>query len=121
MTLSAAALAGVNVTEWSGVASAAALDRQAGRGNASSTTAATPSITTTNASDVLIAGLTYSGSAASTLSGISFTALTSHNAGSSLHGRAACQITSATGSYQATWGLSSATTSGTAILALKGA
>jgi hypothetical protein len=117
-TLSAAAVASANVSEWSGVASASALDVQAARGNVAATTASTPALTTTNANDLLVAGLNYSGTATSSLSGGGFTALTPHTAGN-VNGRAAYRTVSATGTYTATWDLSAAATSGTAILALK--
>jgi hypothetical protein len=117
-TLSAAGIASANVSEWSGVASASALDVQAARGNAAAATASTPPLTTTNPNDLLVAGLNYSGTATSSLGGGGFTALTSYNAGN-VNGRAAYRTVSSTGTYTATWNLSAAVTSGTAILALK--
>jgi hypothetical protein len=117
-TLSTAATGSVNVSEWDGVAGASPLDVQAGKGNPASTAAPTPALTTTNADDLLVGALNYSGAATSTLSGGGFTALTDYNAGN-VHGRAAYRAVSTTGTYTATWTLSAATSSGTAILALK--
>jgi hypothetical protein len=117
-TLSAAGVASANISEWSGVATASALDVQAARGNAAATTASTPPLVTTNANDLLVAGLNYSGTATSSLSAGGFTALTSYNAGN-VNGLAAYLTVSSTGTYTATWTLSAAVTSGTAILALK--
>ena len=57
--LSAADLASANVSEWSGVATAQAVDAFAGPGNASSTTAATPSIATTNANDLVLGAINF--------------------------------------------------------------
>jgi hypothetical protein len=117
-TFTVAGIASANVSEWSGVATASAFDVQAARGNAAATTASTPPLATTNANDLLIAGLNYSGTATSSLSGGGFTALTSYNAGN-VNGRAAYRAVSSMGTYTATWTLSAAVTSGTAILALK--
>src|SRR5829696_3392548 len=59
VNLSAPDLASANVSEWSGVAAAGALDSAAGRGNASSTTASTPSIATTNANDLIVGAINF--------------------------------------------------------------
>jgi Big-like domain-containing protein/calcineurin-like phosphoesterase family protein len=118
-TLSASATAAGNVSEWSGVVTAAPLDGQAGRGNASSTTTSTPPLTTLNADDVVVGALNYQGSAGAALAAGAFTPLSSFAVGTT-NGRAAYRIVSSPGTYQASWTLPSATTSGTAILALKG-
>jgi hypothetical protein len=107
----------MNVSEWSGVASAGALDGSAS-GKGTSATAATPSLTTSNASDVVIGAVNYTGSATSTVGSASFTALGNFDAGTS-HGRLAYLPTSATGSYQASWTLSASSSYGSAILALE--
>jgi hypothetical protein len=120
VTLSAEKAAAANVAEFSGVAGAAALDVSAGSGSASSTTAATPTIATTNATDLLVGAVNYPGTATAELTGTGFTAL-SPFAVSTLNGRAAYRVVSATGSWSAVWTLSKASTSGGAILALKGA
>jgi Big-like domain-containing protein/calcineurin-like phosphoesterase family protein len=119
-TISASGAASMNVSEWSGVASASPVDQQASRGNASSTTAATPSITTTNASDVVIGAINYPAAATSTLTTSGFTSLNDFNSGSGVHGRAAHRVVSSTGAYSVSWTLSAASASGAAILALKG-
>jgi hypothetical protein len=120
-TLSAAAAISANVSEWSGVATATPVDVQGFGGNASSTTAATPSLTTLNANDVVIGAINYPGSATSALTTSGFTPLNAFSSGTSTNGRAAYDVVSTTGAYQASWTLSAAATSGGAILALKGA
>jgi Bacterial Ig domain/Calcineurin-like phosphoesterase len=118
-TFSTTATTAANVSEWSGVVTASPLDVQAGRGNASSTTTSTPPLTTTNADDVLVGALHYTGGAGATLTAGSFTPLSAFTTGTT-NGRAAYRIVSSTGTYQASWALPAAATSGTAILALKG-
>jgi len=117
--LSAADLASANVTEWSGVAPTAAVDSFAGQGNASSTTAPTPSITTSNPKDLVVGAINFPLSVASTLAAPGFTSLDDFTV-SSVKGRAAYRLVSATGSYSLAWTLSGSSTSGGAILALKG-
>ena len=119
VTLSASKALAVNVSEWSGVA---ALDRSASGSGASSNSISTSSLTTTNAKDLVIGATNYPATATATLTPGTFTSLTAFDSGSGVHGRAAYQITSATGSFQATWTLSAASGGhGTAILALKAA
>jgi chitodextrinase len=122
VTLNTAKAASADVAEFSGVASASALDAAAGNtGTASSTTATTPALTTTNASDVLVGAINYpSSTTTATLNAPGFTALQPF-AVSTVQGRAAYRIVSAAGTYQAAWTLSAAANSGGAILALKGA
>ena len=120
VNLSAADLASANVSEWSGVAPTQAVDAFAGQGNASSTTAATPSIATTNANDLVLGAINFPRAAASTLATTGFTALDNFNA-STVSGRAAYRVVSATGSYSLAWTLSAASPSGAAVLALKAA
>ena len=76
-TLSAANTAAANVTEWSGVATTGTLDGAQGSGSAASTTAAAPSITTTQPGDLVISAMNYPGNVASALANGGFTALTS--------------------------------------------
>ena len=120
VNLSAADLASANVSEWSGVAPTQAVDAFAGQGNASSTTAATPSIATTNANDLVLGAINFPRAAASTLATSGFTALDNFNA-STVSGRAAYRVVSATGSHSLAWTLSAASPSGAAVLALKAA
>ena len=117
--LSAADIVSANVSEWSGVAAAQAVDAFAGQGNVSATTAPTPSITTTNANDVVLGAINFPRAVSATLATPGFSALNNFNA-STVSGRAAYDIVSATGSYSLMWNLSGASTSGGAILALKG-
>lgn len=120
VNLSAADLASANVSEWSGVAPTQAVDAFAGQGNASSTTAATPSIATTNANDLVLGAINFPRAGASTLATTGFTALDNFNA-STVSGRAAYRVVSATGSHSLAWTLSAASPSGAAVLALKAA
>lgn len=118
--LSAADLASANVSEWSGVATAGALDVSAGQGNASSTTASTPLVTTTNANDLVVGAINFPRSVTSALATPGFTSLQDFNT-SSVSGRAGYQTVSVAGSRSLAWTLSGASTSGGAILALKAA
>ncbi len=122
VTLSAAKSAAVNVSEWSGVAAASAVDQTAQAGAASSTAVSTPSVTTTNPKDVVIGAVNYPAAATSTLTGATFTSLNDFNYSSSVHGRAAYVVTGAAGTYQATWSLSVASGgNGGVVIALKAA
>ena len=96
------------------------MDAFAGQGNASSTTAATPSIATTNANDLVLGAINFPRAAASTLGTTGFTALDNFNT-STVSGRAAYRVVSAAGSHSLAWTLSAASPSGAAVLALKAA
>jgi hypothetical protein len=120
VNLSAPDLASANVSEWSGVATAGALDAAAGQGNVSSTTASTPTIGTGNANDLIIGAINFPLAVTSTLAGAGFSPLQDFTV-STVKGRAAYRIVSAPAAYSAAWTLSGSSTSGTAILALKGA
>ena len=117
VTLSVAKAASANVSEYRGVARTSALDVSAGTGNALSTTAGTPTITTTIPGDLVVAAINYPGSATSTLTGTAYTALSNFTA--TVNGRAAYRIATAAGTSTAIWTLSSAAASGGAIIALK--
>jgi hypothetical protein len=118
--LSAPDIVSANVSEWSGVATASPVDVFGGQGNASGTTASTPAISTTNPNDVVVGAINFPLSVSSTLTTPGFTELVDFNA-STVKGRAAYRVVSATGSYSVAWALSGASTSGGAILALKAA
>jgi Calcineurin-like phosphoesterase/Purple acid Phosphatase, N-terminal domain len=120
VNLSAPDLASANVSEWSGVATAGALDAAAGQGNVSSTTASTPTIGTGNANDLIIGAINFPLAVTSTLAGAGFSPLQDFTV-STVKGRAAYRIVSAPAAYSAAWTLSGSSTSGAAILALKGA
>jgi len=120
VNLSAPDLASANVSEWSGVAAAGAFDAAAGQGNASSTTASTPAIATMNASDLVVGAINFPLNVSSTLASAGFNSLDDFTV-STVKGRAAYRVVSAAGGYSAAWTLSGASTSGAAILALKGA
>jgi Calcineurin-like phosphoesterase/Purple acid Phosphatase, N-terminal domain len=117
VNLSAADLASANVSEWRGVAASGALDASAGQGNASATTAPTPSITTSTPGDLVIGGINFPRTAESFLA-TDFTQLRDFSAGT-VSGRAAYRIAPAAGAHSITWNLSAASPSGGAILALK--
>lgn len=118
--LSAPDLAGANVSEWRGVAPAGALDFFGARGNAFSTTAATPAITTTRAGDLIVGAINYPRAANSSLATAGFAELHDFDA-SPVNGRASYRVASPIGSYSVAWMLSAASTSGGAILALRAA
>jgi hypothetical protein len=102
------------------VAPTPAVDGSGGQGNASGTTAQTGAITTTNSNDLVIGAINFPRSIASTLTTPGFSELAEFNA-STVSGRAAYGIVSATGTYSLSWTLAGAATSGGAILALKAA
>jgi hypothetical protein len=118
--LSAADIASANVSEWSGVATTQAVDALGGQGNASATTAATPAISTANANDLVIGAINFPRAVSSNLTTPGFSELSDFDA-STVSGRAGYGVVSSTGTYSLSWTLSGATTSGSAILALKAA
>lgn len=123
VTLSAAVTSTYSLSEWTGVDSSA-IDTSATLGQAATTTPAACNVTTTNANDLIIGGISYGSATAPTLntgSGGSsgFTALT-EVAGSTFYGGSAYRIVSATGTYGPTWTTPSVGT-GEATLALKAA
>jgi glycoprotein endo-alpha-1,2-mannosidase len=121
-TLSAASAAAALVTEWTGVATASAVDRSAGGGAGSSTTVATPQLTTTNATDLVIGAVNYPSAVTSTLGTGPFRGLNNFSLSTTIHGRAAYAVTTVSGNYLASWNLSGPSGgSGGAILALKAA
>jgi hypothetical protein len=120
-TLSASNTAAANVTEWRGVAAVGALDGALGAGTAASTTAAAPSVTTTQPGDLVIGAVNYAGNAASTLASGGFTALSPFSVTTVVNGRAAYAVATTTGSYRASWTLASAVASGGTTIALRAA
>jgi Calcineurin-like phosphoesterase/Purple acid Phosphatase, N-terminal domain len=118
--LSAPDVVSASVSEWSGIAATQAVDAMAGQGNASGTTAATPTITTTNPKDLILGAINFPQAVSSTLATPGFSELDDFTA-STVKGRAGYGVVSATGSYSLSWTLSGAATSGGAILALKAA
>jgi acid phosphatase type 7 len=118
ITLSAAKSAAAELSEWSGLAAA---DKAAGASNASATTAATPTITTTAPFDLVIGAINYPNSVTSTLSTGGFSPLLDFGYSTTVHGRAAYDRTTGTGTYQAAWTLSGVSGgAGSAVLALSG-
>jgi hypothetical protein len=111
-----------NVVEFSGVATSSPGDvfSPDNSGNASSTTQATPSISTGNANDLVICAIHYA-QTTGTESTSGFTDLTNFDDGASGSGRAAYQIVSATGSYSVTWTLGVAKATGTISVSFKAA
>jgi hypothetical protein len=120
-TFSAPNTATANVTEWNGVATTGTLDGAQGSGSAASTTAAAPSITTTQPGDLVISAINYPGNVASALANGGFTALTSFSMPTLVNGRAAYMVATTTGSYRAAWTLASPAASGGTTIALRAA
>lgn len=108
-----------SVLEFSGVATTTPLDVASGDNSAtaSSTTVATPSITTANASDLLIAAAHFPQTTTTAPSG--WTALTDYDYSTTGSGRGAYQVVSATGTYSASWTAGSAVAAGVLTLAFK--
>jgi hypothetical protein len=118
--LSAPDVVSANVSEWSGIATAQPVDGLAGQGNASGTTAQTPAIATANAADLVVGAINFPRTVSTTLTTPGFSQLDEFNA-STVSGRAAYRVVSATGTYSMSWTLSGASASGGAILALRAA
>jgi calcineurin-like phosphoesterase family protein/fibronectin type III domain protein len=118
VTLSAADIASTNISEWRGVATVNPLDAAAAGGNASSTVASTPAITTASANDLVLGAINYQGTASASLATSGFTSLGNFDV-SVMKGRVAYRLGSAPGSHRVSWSLSAATPSGGAIVALR--
>jgi chitodextrinase len=116
--LASSSLVGANVSEWSGVAIAAALDGSASVGNPSSNAGSTPSLAT-NPGDLVLGGLNTSQAVTTTLATAGFTPLTNFGNLAGENGRAAYRIVTDTGPYSVRWTFSANASSGAAILALK--
>ena len=120
ITLNSSGTATADISEWSGVIGAAAVDAAVAGSLASTTTPSTPTVVTTNATDVVIGAINYPATATATLNGSTFKSLR-FGTSTVVHGNAAYAITTAAGSYQAAWSLSALSGgSGGVILALKG-
>jgi hypothetical protein len=111
-----------NIVEFSGIASATAVDQSINSSNVSSTAQVSPSITTLNANDLLIGGegnstatATVNQAGSSPTSG--WTQLTSLSATAQAAG--AYQVVSATGTYSLAFTLGSAHTTATSLMAFK--
>jgi len=116
--LASSSTVGANVSEWSGVATTAALDGSASVGNASSTAGSTPSLAT-NPGDLVLGALNTSQAVTTTLATTGFTSLTNFGNLAGENGRAAYRIVPDTGPYSVRWTFSGSSSSGAAILALK--
>jgi hypothetical protein len=120
ITLSRARSASADVSEWSGLGTT--LDTAAGGSEASAASAATPLFTTGGAADLVISAINYPNDVSSTLAAGPFNALTDFDYSTTVHGRIAYALTTATTSGQAAWTLSRASGgAGGAILAINAA
>jgi hypothetical protein len=122
ITLSRAKSASADVSEWSGLGTT--LDTAAGGGSdASAASAATPLITTGGTPDLVITAINYPNDVSSTLAAAGpFNTLTDFGYSTTVHGRIAYALTTATTSSQAAWTLSGASGgAGGAILAFSAA
>lgn len=109
-----------NVLEFSGLLGSSSLDVASpdNSATASSTTAATPSITTSNASDLILAGWHFGQTTTSGLTS-GWTALSNFDDTTVGSGRAAYQLASSTGSYSASLTLGAAKAAGVITAAFK--
>lgn len=120
VTISASKTFSYNVVEFSGILSASAVDQSASVSNSvSGTPLLTPSITTTNANDLIIGGMSASNNSM-TLGSSGYTALTNMVPVSTMKGVGAYQIVSSTGTYQISWTPGASAVSGAGIMAFKG-
>jgi chitodextrinase len=116
--LSTADIASANVSEWMNVATVNPLVASSGAGNASSTTASTPSIVTTSSTDLVLGAVNYPGSGTASLSTAGFTPLGNFDA-AGVHGRIAYRLAPPVGTHRVSWTVSAATPSGGVIAALR--
>jgi hypothetical protein len=115
-TLSRARSASADVSEWSGLGTT--LDTAGGGSVASATSADTPLITTGGTTDLVISAINYPNDVSSTLASGPFNALADFGYSSTVHGRIAYALATATSNGQAAWTLSGASGgAGGAILA----
>ncbi|HEV8103293.1 MAG TPA: hypothetical protein VGP69_06115 [Gaiellaceae bacterium] len=120
ITLSRAKSASADVSEWSGLGTT--LDTAGGGSNESAASAATPLITTGGAADLVISAINYPNDVSSTLAAGPFNALTDFDYSTTIHGRIAYALTTATTSGRAAWTLSDESGgAGGAILAINAA
>lgn len=121
-TLEAAVKAAMNVSEWQGVRTALAIEGVADTGGAGTALTSGP-ITTTVEDVVVIGAVTSTTTGTRTLdAGAGFTALTAFRTtgGSDTIATAAYRITTATGTYHATWTEDASRNFGGAAIALRG-
>jgi hypothetical protein len=120
ITLSRAKSASADVSEWSGLGTT--LDTAGGGSDASAASAATPLITTGGTADLVVSAINYPNDVSSTLAAGPFNALIDFGHSTTVHGRIAYALTTATISGQAAWTLSGASGgAGGAFLAFKAA
>jgi len=121
ITLSRAKSASAHVSEWSGLGTT--LDTAGGGSDGSAASAATPLITTGGTADLVITAINYPNDVSSTLAAAGpFNTLTDFGYSTTVHGRIAYALTTATTSSQAAWTLSGASGGGGgAILAFNAA
>jgi hypothetical protein len=109
-----------NISEYSGVASSSPLDVAAGNtSGATSTSAATPSITTTSANDLVIASTSWATTATTTGAGAPYTSLTQVANTFPKKISPAYRVLASAGATNAAWTLSTSAISGNAIVAFK--
>ena len=121
VNISASKVFSYNVVEFSGVATSSAVDQSASSSNSTATSPLlTPSITTANANDLIIGGMSANNNSM-TLGSAGYTALTSMVPVSTMKGVAAYQIVSSTGSYSISWTPGANAVSGAGIMAFQAA
>ena len=121
VTISASKAFSYNLVEFSGVATASAVDQSNSVSNSTSTSPLlTPSITTTNANDLIIGGMSANNNSM-TLGSAGYTALTNMVPIGTMKTVGAYQIVSATGTYSISWTPGASAVSGAGIMAFKAA
>ena len=119
VNISASKAFSYNLVEFSGIATSAAVDQSASVSNSTSASPLlTPSITTANANDLVIGGMSANNNAM-TLGSAGFTALTSMVPISTMKGVAAYQIVSSTNTYSISWTPGANAVSGAGIMAFQ--
>ena len=115
--------AGFNVVEFRNLDNSTSVDQSNAANNAASLTMTTPSITTTNAEDLIIGGISAGGSATptETLTTAGFTSLTDFPPSTVQNGSAAYRMVHGTGAYSISWTSSNSFGYGTGIMAFQGA
>lgn len=104
VTLSRGRSASAEVTEWSGLGTT--VDTAGGGSDESAASVSTPLITTGGAGDLVISAINYPNNVSSTLAAGPFNALTDFGYSTTIHGRIAYALTTASTTGRAAWTLS---------------
>lgn len=118
VTMSSSLSLTTNISEWTGI-DTAATPVSFGQGNAASTTPPACTVTTTEAGDLVIGAISQANATAPTLTSAGFTALTGSSPAATWYGAQAYEVAGSAGTYGPTWTLAAAVGTGAATIAFK--